>query len=861
MEDRFNPKQIDAKWQQIWDEKNYFTAKVNQEKEKYYILEMFPYPSGKIHMGHVRNYTLGDVVARFKRAQNYNVLHPMGWDAFGLPAENAARENNTSPAEWTYQNIREMKRQLKLMGLSIDWSKEIATCDSSYYKHQQQFFTDLYKKGLIYKKKSQVNWDPIEQTDLANEQVIDGKGWRSGAEIHRKNLSQWFFKITDFADELLQGLKDLNRWPVKVKTMQENWIGKSIGCEINLSMVDEKFNPVDEKLNIYTTRPDTIFGATFCAISPGHPLANQVSKSNVRIEDFIRKHQSKNFTEESLAKADKEGLKINYYVQHPLIEGKFLPVYIANFILMDYGSGAIYGCPAHDQRDLDFAIKYYIDIIPVICPTDIDEQDFKITNLAYLGEGKIFNSDYLNDLSISEAQNKVISILQKKEIGLKKTNFRLRDWGISRQRYWGCPIPIIYREDGEVISLSNEHLPIELPKDIDLSKPGNPLDNHPTWKHTTCPFTGLKAIRETDTLDTFVDSAWYFLRFCYANNKNEAFNSEEINYWMPVDHYVGGVEHAILHLLYSRFFTKALKQEKKVNFTEPFDGLFTQGMVCHETYKSEIGSWVFPEEVIEKDNNFIHVKTGEKIIRGPIESMSKSKKNVIDPENIIKEYGADTARWFMLSDSPPERDINWSLSGINGAWRFTQKFWRVVHSCSEVFGIDTTTKPNDFDSTTKDFRKNIHQNLKLITESINEFQMNVAVAKIHELTSEINNFKVQNDDSKWAKKEALNILIRVTEPMMPHIAEECWNLIGNNESINETEWPKYEDALLINDQIKIIIQVNGKKRGELELTNSIDEEYVFNESMKLDNVKKIITPNSKIKKKVYIPNKVFNIVI
>ena len=861
MVERFNPKTVDLKWQNVWDKEKYFFAKVDHNKEKFYILEMFPYPSGKIHMGHVRNYTLGDVVARFKRAQNYNVLHPMGWDAFGLPAENAAIENNTSPAKWTYKNIEEMKRQLKLMGLSIDWSREITTCSKLYYKHQQQIFKNLYDKGLVYKKKSLVNWDPIENSVLANEQVIDGKGWRSGAEIERKTLSQWFFKITSFADSLIDGLKKLPRWPEKVKSMQENWIGKSIGCEMNLTMSDEKYNIIDELLNIYTTRPDTIFGATFCAISPGHPLANKLAKTNKEVKNFIKKHQSQNLTEESLSKAEKEGLKINYFIKHPLIKNKFLPLYIANFVLMDYGSGAIYGCPAHDQRDLDFANKYDIEVIPVIRPKNLRDDKFLITSDAYNGDGEIINSEFLNGLTISEAQKKVTNILIEKGIGSKKINFRLRDWGISRQRYWGCPIPIIYREDGEVICLSNEHLPIELPEDVELSTSGNPLENHPTWKYTTCPFTGMKAIRETDTLDTFVDSAWYFMRFCSSNNTDQPFEKSDIDYWMPVDQYVGGVEHAILHLLYSRFFTKALKQSKIIDFDEPFDGLFTQGMVCHETYKSKSGEWIFPEDVVEKNGLLIKASTGEKVTKGPVESMSKSKKNVVDPENIIKEYGADTARWFMLSDSPPERDINWSISGINGAWRFTQKFWRVVNDCKDIFNVDLINKPKIIDDFTNEFRKQVHKHLKSITDSINSFQMNVAVAKIHELTNLISNFSPNNFEGEWSKKEALVILLRVTEPMMPHIVEECWYLIGNKNSIIETEWPNYDESLILDNEVKIIIQINGKKRGELNLPINASEFDVFNKASELSNVKKILNINNKIKKQIYVPNKILNIVV
>tara|TARA_B110000037_G_scaffold23606_1_gene26974 strand:- start:814 stop:3396 length:2583 start_codon:yes stop_codon:yes gene_type:complete len=860
MEERFNPKIADKKWQNIWDTNNYFLSKVDHNKEKYYILEMFPYPSGKIHMGHVRNYTLGDVVARFKRAQGFNVLHPMGWDAFGLPAENAAIQNKTSPSDWTYKNIEEMKRQLKLIGLSIDWTKEIATCSKTYFKHQQKLFKDFFDNKLVYKKESQVNWDPVEQTVLANEQVIDGKGWRSGVEIKRKKLSQWFFKITDFGNELLDGLAQLPKWPEKVKLMQENWIGKSIGCEINLELVDLKFQSIKEHLKIYTTRPDTIFGATFCAISTGHPLALEISKDNNDVKNFIKKYESKNITEETLAKTEKEGIKIDYFIKHPLIKDKFLPVYIANFVLMEYGSGAIYGCPAHDQRDLDFANKYSIEVIPVLMPRN-DKEKYSITDEAYTGDGTLINSDYLDGLNIKDAQALVIEKLESLKIGSKKTNFRLRDWGISRQRYWGCPIPIIYREDGEIICLSQEHLPIELPEDIDLSSPGNPLENHPTWKYTKCPLTGMNAIRETDTLDTFVDSAWYFLRFCSAENNNEAFNENDINYWMPVDQYVGGVEHAILHLLYSRFFTRALNKTEQIKFKEPFSGLFTQGMVCHETYKSKSGEWIYPNDLYEKDKKYFLKASDEEIIRGPIESMSKSKKNVVDPENIIDEYGADTARLFMLSDSPPERDINWSLSGINGAWKFTQKFWRTVSNCENIFNVNIQNKPDQFDQISISFRKKIHKYLKLITNSIENFQMNVAVAKIHEMNNELTSFIPDNESQKWAKKEALNILLRIAEPMMPHLAEECWKQIGNSKSIIEVPWPLYDEALITEDEALIIIQINGKKKAEIHVATNMDEKHVYTAALNLKNIQNIITSETTIKKKIFIPNKILNIVI
>ena len=861
MNERFNPKIADKKWQEHWEKEKYFLSKINHDKKKYYILEMFPYPSGKIHMGHVRNYALGDVVARFKRSQNYNVLHPMGWDAFGLPAENAAKQNKTSPSQWTLENISEMKRQLKLIGLSIDWSKEISTCDKSYFKHQQQLFKKFFEKNLVYKKESQVNWDPIEETVLANEQVIDGKGWRSGAEIERKNLSQWFFRITDYANELLNGLNKLDKWPEKVKLMQENWIGKSVGCEIQLDLYNADKKAINKSLEIYTTRPDTIFGATFCAISPNHPLSLELSKNNKVLDKFIKKYEGKNITEEAIAKAEKEGVYIEYFVKHPLIKDKFLPVYVANFILMDYGSGAIYGCPAHDQRDLDFANKYDLDVIPVILPENYDKDSFEILNEAYIGNGILINSDFLNGLDIKKAQDKIINYLETKKVGKKKINFRLRDWGVSRQRYWGCPIPIIYREDGKILSVPDDQLPIELPDNVDLNQSGNPLSNHPTWKYTTCSETGMNAIRETDTLDTFVDSAWYFLRFCSANNNIQAFTEEDLDYWMPVDQYVGGVEHAILHLLYSRFFTRALYKNKEVKFQEPFLGLFTQGMVCHETFRLKNGEWLFPSEVYEKDNGYYCSSNDEEVIKGPSESMSKSKKNVIDPEDIINEYGADTARLFMLSDSPPERDINWSLAGINGAWKFTQKFWRTVSDCSDVFSVDLAKKPSIIKGESLIFRKKIHRYLMSITESIENFHMNVAVAKIHEMTTEISGFNPKNDIDNWCLRESISILVKVSEPIMPHLAEECWLLMGNPKSIIEERWPEACEELLEDDQCKIIIQVNGKKRAEIKMPIGVDEKSVFEEAVTISNVANYIDNQRNIKKKIFIPNKILNIVI
>ena len=780
MSEKYNPKVIEKKWQSFWENEKVFESTVNPSQEKYYILEMFPYPSGKIHMGHVRNYTLGDVIARYKRARGLNVMHPMGWDAFGLPAENAAKENNISPKSWTYENISTMKGQLKQMGLSLDWSRELATCDEKYYHQQQKLFIEFFNKKLIYKKESLVNWDPIENTVLANEQVIDGKGWRSGADVEQKKLSQWFFRITDYADELLKSLDIMNKWPEKVKTMQKNWIGKSIGCEINFKISPNKFDLESSNIRIFTTRPDTIFGATFCALSPFHPLVDELVIKNANIAEDIIKLRSQKISEESISKNEKLGIDTSLFIEHPFIKNKKLPVYVANFILMDYGSGAIYGCPAHDQRDLDFANKYNLEILQVIEPGTGEQFDFAnaITN-----DGTVINSDFLNGLSVNEAKRSVINKLVELETGEEKVNFRLRDWGISRQRYWGCPIPIIYREDGKIIPVPEEELPVQLPEDVDLSLPGNPLDNHPTWKYTRCPETGMKAIRETDTLDTFVDSAWYFLRFCSPNSSDVPFNDKEMKYWMPVDQYVGGVEHAILHLLYARFFTKAINNK---NLDEPFDSLFTQGMVCHHTYKNSSGNWVFPDDVKKDSDGLIQISSGEKVIEGPIESMSKSKKNVIDPETIIKSYGADAARWFVLSDSPPEKDINWSESGIHGSWKICQKIWALVADNKKYLSLNVSDGM-DLSGNAKSLLYLIHHNLDAVTNSIEKFQMNVAIAKIYEIVNTLSKYRITSENDEYAFGSALKILIRIVEPMI--LTEENawrktydWNWNNANQS-------------------------------------------------------------------------------
>ena len=815
---------------------------------------MFPYPSGKIHMGHVRNYTLGDVIARYKRAQGYNVMHPMGWDAFGLPAENAAIENQTSPKKWTYENINTMKSQLKKMGLSIDWSREIATCDKLYYQNQQKLFLQFYRQNLIYKKESLVNWDPVENTVLANEQVIDGKGWRSGAEVEQKKLSQWFFKITDYADTLLKALDQMLGWPEKVRLMQKNWIGKSFGCEINFEISSNRREFNGKKLKIFTTRPDTIFGATFCALSPFHQIVDTLIRDDKSLNKKVKDLRSQKINEESIARNEKIGIKTDLYIKHPFIKNKLLPVFIANFILMDYGSGAIYGCPAHDQRDLDFANKYNLEVIQVIRPSDNSEFDKKI---AYTGNGKLINSEFLNDMSIEEAKKEVINKIESLKLGKKTTNFRLRDWGVSRQRYWGCPIPIMYREDGEIIEVPEDQLPLELPEDIDLTIPGNPLENHPSWKFTKCPETGMNAIRETDTLDTFVDSAWYFLRFCSPIETHKPFNLNDINYWMPVDQYVGGVEHAILHLLYSRFFTKALDIE---GINEPFESLFTQGMVCHNTFRNESMEWVYPEDVEKKGQEYFQISTGEKVSVGDIESMSKSKKNVIDPESIINIYGADAARWFMLSDSPPEKDINWTDSGINGAWKICQKIWTMVQLHKDSLSNDFRGKNIVFDNQALNLIKVVHQNLHAITQGIENFQMNVAIARVFEIVNAISKFEIQSEKDEIAIRESLYILIRVIEPMIPHLAEECWSFTKKSGSITNEPWPKTNFKYLENKEVKIVIQINGKRRGEVIVARDSSENEIKKEMQNIKNINDALTGKNIIRS-IYVPNKILNIVI
>ncbi len=838
--ERLNFQVIEKKWQSSFDKEKLYN---NKGSKKFYCLEMFPYPSGKIHMGHVRNYTIGDVIARFKFMNGYNVLHPMGWDAFGLPAENAAKENNLHPKKWTERNISEMKRQLKLMGLSIDWDLEVSTCHESYYKHQQEIFIDFYNKGLVKRKENYVNWDPVEQTVLANEQVVNGKGWRSGAVVERKKLSQWFFDISKFSDDLLKGLDELNNWPEKVKIMQKNWIGKSIGCEINFEIQGE-----NKKINVFTTRPDTIFGASFLAVSVDHPICEKFLK-NDKFNSFKNECLKVGTTEEALANAEKIGYDTNLFATHPFIKGKTIPVYVANFILMDYGTGAIFGCPAHDQRDLDFAKKYNLEIKEVVSDNPTKSKNFKNLSEAFTDDGTLINSDFLDGLTVEQAKDKIIKEIEKLRIGKKKITFRLKDWGISRQRYWGCPIPMIHLEDGSIVPVDKSELPIKLPEDIDLNQNGNPLESHKSWKNTVHKKTGKSAIRETDTLDTFVDSSWYFLRFCSPKISSEPFDIEKVNYWMPVDQYIGGIEHAILHLLYSRFFMRALKKNnQKIKDNEPFKGLFTQGMVCHETYKDQNGKWLNPSEV-EKNSNgtFQKISDKTKVIVGSSESMSKSKKNVVDPENMIKSYGADSVRWFILSDSPPEKDIQWSNQGVNAAHKFLQKIYNL---CCEI--KKSSEKKNNLD---ENFNLKMNSYINKITKSINDFNLNVVVANVYEIYNLFQSH-IAKEVSDSCLKINLIKLMKMLIPFTPHIAYECLEMLGAKEI---KTWPKIDAKLIQQEKVKMAIQINGRTKEVIEIDRGVGQvsvEKICKNNAKVKN--KIL--NQPINKIIFVKDKIINFI-
>ena len=861
--ERYNARDVEARWQARWAEEGIFETPNDDPRPKYYVLEMFPYPSGRIHMGHVRNYTMGDVVARYMRARGRNVLHPMGWDAFGLPAENAAMQNKVNPRDWTYDNIAAMREQLKLMGLSIDWSREFATCDLDYYARQQKLFLDMLEAGLAYRRQSKVNWDPVDQTVLANEQVIDGRGWRSGALVEQRELTQWFFRITAYTEDLLAALDRLDRWPEKVRLMQRNWIGRSEGLRVRFALVGEPVPGVDS-IEIFTTRPDTLFGASFIAISPDHPLAAKLSESNSGLAGFIADTRHAGTSVAAIEAGEKKGFDTGLRVVHPFRPKLRLPVYVANFVLMDYGTGAIFGCPAHDQRDLDFARKYGLSVTPVVLPPGEDAATFTIGDKAYDEEGVHINSDFLDGMDVAEAKEEVASRLENTLLGdspqgARQVNYRLRDWGISRQRYWGCPIPVIHCEVDGIVPVPTADLPVRLPEDVSFDRPGNPLDHHPTWKHVTCPKCGRPARRETDTMDTFVDSSWYFARFTDPRAEGPT-NRAAADSWLPVDQYIGGIEHAILHLLYSRFFARAMSATGHLGVDEPFAGLFTQGMVVHETYRRADGTWLSPAEISITEENgtrsATEIANGEVVEIGPIEKMSKSRRNTVDPSDIMDTYGADTARWFMLSDSPPERDVIWTEDGIAGAYRFVQRIWRIVTEVAEQPSRGTATNAAaEFAA----LRKQAHRVLKAVEENIEALRFNVAVAKIYELVNAIASAASRSDRDP-ALREATELLIRMMAPMMPHLAEECWAALGHADLVSTQAWPEIDYALLIEDMITLPVQINGKKRAELTIAADASQADVETATLALDVIRRALDGQMP-RKIVVVPKRIVNVVV
>ena len=859
---RYNAADVEPRWQKAWADSDVFRAENGSDKPKFYALEMFPYPSGRIHMGHVRNYAMGDVIARYKKACGFNVLHPMGWDAFGMPAENAAMASGGHPKDWTYNNIEQMKAPLERLGFALDWSREFATCDEAYYKQQQAIFLKFWDQGLVYRKSAKVNWDPVDNTVLANEQVIDGKGWRSGAVVEQKELNQWFYKITHYAEELLTGLDGLKDWPEKVRTMQANWIGKSEGLQMRFEW-DAAPDGYEDDIEVYTTRPDTLYGASFIGLSPDHPLTKQLAENNEKLEAFRVECAKIGTSEEDIAKAPKLGFDTGLKVTHPFT-GKTLPVWIANFVLMGYGTGAIFGCPAHDQRDLDFARKYDLPVIPVVLPEGEDAKTYNVENEAYTGDGKTFNSDFLNGLSKGPAITAAIARIEELGLGASKTQYRLRDWGVSRQRYWGCPIPVIHCDSCGAVPVPEADLPVALPYDINFDEPSNPLDRHPTWKYVPCPKCGKHAVRETDTLDTFGDSSWYFARFAGGSGNGQPddrpFDKEEASSWLPVDQYIGGVEHAVLHLLYARFFTRGLRDCGLLDLPsgEPFKGLFTQGMVTHAVYfdpedKNEKTRYVFPADVTDKDGDLIHIPTGKHIEKGDIIKMSKSKSNVVDPNDIIEGYGADVARWFVLSDSPPERDVEWTESGVIGAWRFANKVWALVSDIKSEHG--PTHVASDAKDGALELRKFAHKALDKITAGIDAFRFNTSVAQIYELTNALTKYKTTDG----AKMEALGILIRTIAPFMPHLAEECWAHLGGEDLCYAASWPKAEPALLVDDEITLPIQVNGKRRSELKTAKDTSKDDIEALAMSDEAVKRSLEGLT-IRKVIIVPGRIINIV-
>lgn len=843
MAERYNIRETEEKWRKVWEDRKTFEVSEDTSKPKYYVLAMLPYPSGRIHIGHVRNYSLSDVVARYRRAQGFNVLNPMGWDAFGLPAENAAIERKLHPSEWTYSNIEQMKSQLVSMGLAIDWSREVATCHPKYYKHQQKMFLKFFENDLIYRKESMVNWDPIDNTVLANEQVIDGKGWRTGAPVERRKLSQWFFRITNYAEDLLGALPTLQRWPEKVRLMQENWIGKSQGARLSWDIVDS-----NDQIEVFTTRPDTLFGASFVAIAPDHPLAKKLAGDKPGFDAFIKECQAGGTSEAAIEQAEKIGFDTGHKVAHPFDASWQIPIYIANFVLMDYGTGAVFGCPAHDERDFAFATKYKLPIKQVVAA----EEEVQ---LPYTDQGKIINSDFLNGLDIDAAKAAAIAKIESLNKGKGVTQYRLRDWGAVRQRYWGCPIPLVYCDSCGIVPLPDSMLPIELPKDINYDKPGNPLERHPTWKHTECPACKGKATRETDTMDTFVDSSWYFLRYLDARNENEAFSKNAADYWGAVDQYIGGVEHAVLHLLYSRFFTRALRAAGyPIKSDEPFTGLYTQGMVNHETYKDQNGAWLYPTEVTKTDGKWVKVDDGSPVTVGRVEKMSKSKRNTIDPQDILETYGADAARLFILSDSPPDRDLEWTVSGLEGAWRYINKLYRLASELPAAKSTDGMSGEGE------KLLKKAHQTIDMVAKDIEAFHMNKAVARLRELSNAAESFKPQNDGDNAALREAIEFLLRGLNPMIPHITEELWAGMGHDTILADTPWPKLNAAYLVNDTANIAVQVNGKLRATIVMSRDTDAQKAEEIALANDDVAKAIAGQT-VKKVIVVPGRVVNVVV
>jgi len=850
---RYNFRESEAKWQRIWRERGLFKVAAEPERRKYYVLEMFPYPSGKLHVGHVRNYTIGDLVARYRRAQGYNVLHPMGWDAFGLPAENAAIDARVHPADWTRDNIATMRAQLQRMGFGYDWAREIAACHPEYYRHEQKMFLDFLAAGLAYRKESWVNWDPVEHTVLANEQVIDGRGWRSGAIVEKRLLSQWFLHITAYTEELLEALAGLDRWPERVRLMQENWIGRSQGARVFFKIAGQ-----DERIEVFTTRQDTLFGASFVALSPNHPLALCLAEKDAGLAAFIAECNRLGTSEAVIEAAEKRGYATRLEAVHPFDENRRVPIYVANFVLMEYGTGAIFGCPAHDQRDLDFARKYGLPVIPVVLPPEENAARFAIGDTAYVEDGVLINSGFLNGLSVGEAQRAAGERLEQLGHGERTTVYRLRDWGVSRQRYWGCPIPVIHCRDCGIVPVPEKDLPVVLPEDVSFEIPGNPLDHHPTWKYVHCPRCGNPAERETDTFDTFFESSWYFLRFCSARAP-VAFEREAVDYWMPVDQYIGGVEHAVLHLLYSRFFTRALKQCGYLELEEPFAGLFTQGMVCHETYQSADGEWLFPEQVeITEDGRLVDAED-RPVAAGRHEKMSKSKRNVVGLDAIVDTYGADTARLYLLSDSPPERDLEWTETGIEGIWRYVNRVWRMVTEPPIELAEPGSAIPSSLPPALVAVRRATHKTISAVTDDLDKFRFNRAVARIRELTNTLEDFASSEPGAPEVLREGLETAARLIGPMMPHLAEELWQRLGGESLLADQPWPVAEPELIRDEQVTIAVQVNGKLRGTLEIARDLDKAAVESAALELPQVARWLEGQSP-RKVIVVPNRIVNIV-